>query len=203
MLDLDQRIATGLRSLADRAPTDVDVWLATERRVTSRHRRRRATVGGLVVIVALVVVTASIVGVRGTAGNTVATPGPGAEPRVLAADGPIDGSFTVRATNTIRFEPAAINVSTGIYAVTLENEGPGQHTLNFDDPETLFSPIEVARRSETKTTRIFFGRPGDYVFSCAIPGHRLAGEVGAVHVTGPPITLSEAEGRAAGASARE
>ena len=203
MLDLYQRVSAGLRSLTDRAPVDVDVWPAAERYVAVHRRRRLATVSAVVTAVALSVAVASAVAVRAThETRSVANPGPTVT-SLLPAQGPVDGSFTIKAQAAIRFAPSSLSVPTGVYAVTLENEGPGQHTLDFADPETLWSPIDVTARGETKTARVFFGRPGDYSFFCAIPGHRAAGEVGVVHVTGSPITVSEAEERASHRSARE
>ena len=68
--------------------------------------------------------------------------------------------------------------------------------LDFGDPATLWSPQMVNSQGGTKTSRIYFGQPGDYTFFCAVPGHRVAGEQGVMDVTGPPITLEKAEATA-------
>ena len=46
---------------------------------------------------------------------------------------------------------------------------------------------------EKVSSRIFFGAPGAYTFFCAIPGHRAAGMQGVINVTGPTLTLAQAE----------
>jgi plastocyanin len=204
MSDLDQRIADGLRALVDRAPVEADVWPATKRYV-AKHRRHRRTLAGAVVAVALLAGVLVTVGVLGGAGSkaVVSNPSPTTEPQsvgprgALAATGPIEGSFTITATPSGRlsFSPSAVTVTTGIYAVTLVS-GFGAHTLNFDDPTTLWSELIVNAQGETKTSRIFFGQPGRYTFYCSIPGHRAAGEQGTVTVTGTPMTLAQAEAAA-------
>jgi plastocyanin len=203
MPDLDQRIADGLRALVDRAPLDADVWPATERYV-AEHRRHRRTVAGAVVAVALLAGVVVTVGVLGGAGSKVVVSHPSltAEPQpvgprgALTATGPTDGSFTITATPQLFFSPSAVTVTTGIYAITLLDGSTGPHTLNFDDPTTLWSELIVNNQGETKTSRIFFGQPGDYTFFCAIPGHRGAGQQGTVHITGAPMTLAQAEAAA-------
>ena len=88
-------------------------------------------------------------------------------------------------------------MKTGIYSVTLTDDATGPHTLDFDDPKTLFAGLAVNGAGEKQTSRIFFGAPGDYTFFCAIPGHRAHGMQGVVKVTGPPMTLVQAEAAAA------
>ena len=202
MPDLDQRVADGLRELANRAPVDAEVWPATERHV-ARRRQRRHLIAGAAVTVALLtggLVTAAVV--RGAdskvvpanpGGVTGTRPGPSVVP--LAAEGPIDGSFTIAALPSIRFVPSSLNLKTGIYAVTLVDACGCSHTLDFENPSTRWSPQVVNRQGETKTSRIYFGEPGDYTFFCTIPGHRAAGVQGVIHVTGPPISLAEAAAR--------
>ena len=51
MLDLDQRVSEGLRTLADRAPVDADVWPAAARHVAKRRRTRRVVAGGSLALV--------------------------------------------------------------------------------------------------------------------------------------------------------
>jgi len=116
-------------------------------------------------------------------------------PPALPATGPVQGSLTITASPTGRFTfaPSRLTARTGIYELTLIDGSDAAHTLNFDAPATLWPGLEVTSRGETKTARIFFGGPGDYTFYCALPGHRAAGEQGVVHVSGPTITLNQAE----------
>jgi len=59
----------------------------------------------------------------------------------------------------------------------------------------LWAGLAVGNQGEKATSRIFFGAPGTYTYFCAIPGHRAAGMQGTVTVTGPPMTLAQAEAK--------
>jgi plastocyanin len=114
----------------------------------------------------------------------------------LAAQGPCKETLAFEALSNLKFAPASLTVETGVYCITLTDQAAGQHTIDFDDPATLFPGLEVVAAGETKEGRIFFGEPGEYTFYCAVPGHRAAGMEGTVTVTGDPITLAEAEAAA-------
>jgi plastocyanin len=118
----------------------------------------------------------------GTAPLAATGPAPGGKLAITAAPG---GKFT--------FAPLKFTVKTGLYEMTLTDAVAGQHTLDFDDPSTLFAGVEVNGGGEKASSRIFFGTPGDYTFFCAIPGHRASGMQGTVTVTGSPMTLAQAE----------
>jgi plastocyanin len=109
------------------------------------------------------------------------------------AGGPYISAFSIQALPSIKFSPTTLTLPTGVYLAELKAAGPG-HTLDFDDPKTLFAGVEVNSAGEVKSSRIFFGEPGDYTFFCAIPGHRATMN-GVVHVTGSPITLKDAEAK--------
>jgi plastocyanin len=93
----------------------------------------------------------------------------------------------------LKFAPVSLSATTGVYMVTLTDDTNGPHTLDFDDPTTLFAGLAVSKQGEQVSSRIFFPKPGDYTYFCAIPGHRAAGMQGVVHVTGPVVTLADAE----------
>jgi plastocyanin len=114
---------------------------------------------------------------------------------VLTNAGPSQGSFTITAApaGRLSFAPSSITVKTGIYSVTLVDGAAQTHTLNFDQSTALWAGLVVTTQGETVTSRIFFGTPSDYTFYCAIPNHRAAGMQGTVHVTGPAVTLDQAE----------
>jgi plastocyanin len=114
----------------------------------------------------------------------------------LTATGPSIGKVDVAALASLKFTPVSFTVKTGIYSVTLTDDAAGPHTLDFDDANTLFKGLAVNGAGEKQTSRIFFGAAGDYTFFCAIPGHRAAGMQGTVTVTGPPMTLAQAEAAA-------
>ncbi len=115
----------------------------------------------------------------------------------LSANGPVSGTLKLSALASLKFTPNVFTVKTGIYTVTLTDDAAGPHTTDFDDPNTLFKGLAVNAQGEKDSSRIFFGAPGSYTFFCAIPGHRAAGMQGTVTVTGPPMTLSQAEAAAA------
>jgi plastocyanin len=114
----------------------------------------------------------------------------------LSATGPAPaGKFTIQAGvgGQLKFAPVSLSVKTGVFMVTLTDDTNGPHTLDFDDPTTLFAGLAVSKQGEKVSSRIFFGKPGDYTYFCAIPGHRAAGMQGVIHVTGPVMTLADAE----------
>ncbi len=115
----------------------------------------------------------------------------------LTAKGAFVGKIDLAALASLKFTPVSFSVKTGIYSVTLTDDAAGGHTLDFDDPKTLFAGLAVNGAGQKQASRIFFGAPGDYTFFCAIPGHRAQGMFGVVKVSGPPMTLADAEAAAA------
>ena len=114
----------------------------------------------------------------------------------LAPTGPCQGSITITALPALKFTPASLSAKTGIYCISLT--GAQGHTLDFDDSATLFPGVELNAPQTKVSGRIFFGQAGAYTFFCAIPGHRAAGMQGTINVTGPTMTVAQAE--AAGGS---
>ena len=200
MPDIDQRVTDGLREVARRAPVEVDIWSATHEHVAKRRQHRRALAGATLGIALLAggLVTAAAVR-RSDSKAVVSTPTPTTLPtaKTLAPKGPIDGSLPViSAAPGLTFAPSALTVRTGVYSLVFRDGANAQHTLAFDNPETLWPVLTVSTFGEVKSSRIFFGHAGSYVFSCTIPGHRAAGMKGIVTVTGPTVTLAQAEGSA-------
>jgi plastocyanin len=113
----------------------------------------------------------------------------------LPATGAVDGSFTITAApgGVLTFAPLTLTEKTGIYAITLVDGSTGPHTLNFDNPAALWPGVQVSSGGDKVTSRIYFGTAGDYTFFCNIPGHRAAGMSGVIHVTGPTLTVAQAE----------
>jgi plastocyanin len=122
---------------------------------------------------------------------------------ILTAAGPYDGTFTIVAspTGALTFGPSSLSVKTGVYLVTLRDGASITHTLDFDQSSTLWAGLIVNSQGDKQSSRIFFGTAGDYTFYCAIPGHRTAGMQGVVHVSGPTVTLAQAEAAGKGGSA--
>ena len=202
MPDIDQRVTDGLRQVATRAPVDADVWSATHEHVAKRRQRRRTLAGATLVIALLAGGLVTGAAVRGSDSKAVvSTPTPTTRPsaKTLAPAGPIDGNLpTISAAPTggLTFAPAAVTVRTGVYSLVFRDGANEQHTLAFDDPATLWSTLTLNTFGEVRGSRIFFGRAGSYVFYCAVPGHRAAGMKGIVTVTGPTVTLAQAEASA-------
>jgi plastocyanin len=113
----------------------------------------------------------------------------------LPAAGPINGTIKIEAAPTggLSFGPSALSVKTGIYLVVFTDGANTQHTLNFQDSSTLWPGLVVNNAGEKLQSRIFFGADGAYTFFCAVPGHEAAGMKGVVTVTGPPMTVAQAE----------
>jgi plastocyanin len=113
----------------------------------------------------------------------------------LTANGVFTGKLELSALAALKFDPSSLKAKTGISLVTLTDDAAGPHTLDFDAAKTLFAGLAVSGAGEKASSRIFFGEPGEYTFFCAIPGHRQAGMQGTVTVTGPPMTLADAEAK--------
>lgn len=119
-----------------------------------------------------------------------------AEPAGLEKEGGALAELDFSSTADLKFVPAAASGETGILRINLTNEG-GEHTWALEDPRTLFPELVVAAPGDTDTGRAFFPDAGDYVFYCAVPGHRAAGMEGTLTVDGDPKTLTEAEAEVA------
>lgn len=119
----------------------------------------------------------------------------GSSTAVLTAAGPSQGSFTITAqpATSLAFGPSALSMKTGIYTITFRDGAAATHTLNFDQSSTLWAGLVVNNQGQTLKSRIFFPAAGPYTFYCAVPGHRAAGMQGVVNVTGPTLTLTQAE----------
>jgi plastocyanin len=120
----------------------------------------------------------------------------------LPAEGPASGDLPFESSNALVFVPDAADSSTGVVKITLTNQG-GEHTFHFEDPSTMFETLHVNATGDTTAGRAYFGAAGDYVFYCTIPGHREAGMEGTITVSGPSISLAEAEQQAEAAPAGE
>jgi plastocyanin len=112
--------------------------------------------------------------------------------------GPCQGTITITALPSLKFTPASLSAKTGIYCMVLT--GAQGHTLDMDDSSTLFTGVELNAPQTKVTSRAFFGQAGAYTFFCAIPGHRQAGMQGTINVTGPTMTVDQAQTAAGGSS---
>src|SRR5262245_16120623 len=115
----------------------------------------------------------------------------------LPPTGPSSEAFTTESSNALKFTPPAGNIQTGISKITLDNAG-GEHTFHLEDETTLMDTLHVNAAGDAVSGRAFFSKAGDYVFYCTIPGHRQAGMEGVIHVSGPTVTLDQAEASTGG-----
>jgi plastocyanin len=127
---------------------------------------------------------------------------PESEGTGLPAEGPASEAFTFESSNALVFTPDAAQAATGIAKITLTNAS-GEHTFHFEDPKTLMDTLHVTNTGDTVSGRAYFPDAGDFVFYCTIPGHREAGMEGTITVSGPAISLAEAESKAQASPAAE
>lgn len=203
MADLNQRVADGLRELADRAPIQADIWPAAEQYVI-KHRRKRHALAGAFVEVALVGATLAGINLAHGSGSKGAVTHTGSttpEHSIsskrplppLSAKGQSNGTLTITVpTQSLVFVPSSLHATTGVYRIRLVDQNSATANLVFDAPGVRFAGLVVDNRGQQTSTRAFFGTPGTYTFYCSIPGHRAAGQQGAVYVTGPTLTPSAA-----------
>ena len=96
----------------------------------------------------------------------------------------------------LKFVPSNGKLKTGLATIEVAVAASG-HTLAFTDPATQFKTLNLDAQGAKVSGVAFFGKDGSYDFICTVDGHAAAGMKGAVAVTGPPMTLAEAE-KAAG-----
>jgi plastocyanin len=89
-------------------------------------------------------------------------------------------SVRIRVENGMQFSPAAISVQAGQpVELTLENVGGMIHDFTLSDG--VAEPVMlVAAGGQQATAKFTIQRPGSYTFTCAQPGHGLAGMRGTI-----------------------
>jgi plastocyanin len=93
--------------------------------------------------------------------------------------GPATETISISAKN-FSFTPDQITTQPGIKDIELTSTG-GLHDLVFDGAFSGFQ-IEV-ESGQTDSEKVDL-KPGKYTFYCSLPGHRQAGMVGTITVTG-------------------
>jgi plastocyanin len=96
----------------------------------------------------------------------------------------------------LKFVPSNDKLKTGLATIEVEVAASG-HTLALTDPETQFKTLNLDAQGAKVSGVAYFGKDGSYEFICTVDGHAAAGMKGTIAVTGPPMTLAEAE-KAAG-----
>jgi plastocyanin len=100
------------------------------------------------------------------------------------------------ASGALKFTPNALTAKTGLATISGKVAGTG-HTLAMGDPSTQFQTLDFNTAGTTVSCVAFFAHGGAYTFECTVDGHAAAGMTGTINVTGPAMTLQEAE-KAAG-----
>lgn len=105
-------------------------------------------------------------------------------------------TFEAGPNGALKFAPDSGTATTGLVRIELTDGAAAPHTFNFDNQATQFKDLQVNTTGEKDSCVAFFPSAGDYTFFCNIPGHRAAGMQGTIHVTGPTMTLAQAEAAA-------
>ena len=87
---------------------------------------------------------------------------------------------TVKALDTMRFEPATVTVPAGKpVQVTLANDGVLIHDIVLSDG--VDQPVKIETIGKASASGTFtIAQPGTYTYVCAQPGHEAAGMKGTI-----------------------
>jgi plastocyanin len=96
----------------------------------------------------------------------------------------------------LKFAPSTEPAKTGLVKFDISVAASG-HTFAMTDPATQFKTLDLNATGETVSCVAFFAKAGTYDFLCTVDAHAAAGMKGTITITGPPMTLDEAE-KAAG-----
>jgi plastocyanin len=127
------------------------------------------------------------------------TVGP-SQPKKSAAPfppGAADQTLAVSSFN-IGYKPKGpFTLHTGYSNVAFSNLQDGSHTLTPQETDKValeggIPQLAVSGAGAKDDKKMFIGAPGTYTFFCSIPGHRAAGMVFTVNVTGPTVTQAQA-----------
>jgi plastocyanin len=91
-------------------------------------------------------------------------------------------NFSPKGTINVPFDPAGLGGYTVIQINYHDAPPGGTHTFDFDDPTVVWKSIQVNNAGEVQTENAGFPKAGQYIFFCAIPGHRAAGMQGTINV---------------------
>lgn len=87
---------------------------------------------------------------------------------------------TVRAIDSLKFDPSTITVKAGQpVQLTLTNTGQMQHDWSLNSGAA--QPVKiVANAGQTAVGTFTIQEPGTYTFICSVPGHAAAGMQGTI-----------------------
>jgi nitrite reductase (NO-forming) len=96
----------------------------------------------------------------------------------VVADSGSGQQLTVRALDTMRFDPGTLNVPVGQpVQLTLKNDGALIHDLALSDGVAAPFTVEANGKASASATLTIM-QPGTYTYVCAQPGHEAAGMKG-------------------------
>ena len=136
--------------------------------------KRALSLGILLSIVTLVGCTST--------SNTAAKPAAGSAPASAASPSSGGQQLTVRAMDTMRFEPATLTAKAG-QPITITVDNGGQTLHDFSMNEGVAQPVKILAPAGQKPSGTFtIDKPGTYTFFCSQPGHQEAGMKGTLTV---------------------
>lgn len=118
-----------------------------------------------------------------SAGGGTATSSSSAKPAAPAVAGSGSAqSFTLKGTDTMRFEPATITVKAGQpVQVTLDNMGATIHDFTIEQGVAQKAQA-IAQGGRQASATFTIAQAGTYTFICSQPGHEAAGMKGTITV---------------------
>jgi uncharacterized cupredoxin-like copper-binding protein len=142
-----------------------------------------AQAGGRVASRPAMRVTPHVLALALAAGLAVAACGGGASGSSSTPAAPANPDLTVHAEE-IKFDKKAYTVHGGEVGIAYPNDGTQTHTLIVQDPkgDDVGAKLRVAPGKETGG--VYQLAPGEYTLYCDITGHREAGMVASLTVTG-------------------
>jgi nitrite reductase (NO-forming) len=99
-----------------------------------------------------------------------------------AASGSATQQLTVKAMDTMKFDPPTLSAKAGQpIQVTLDNTGQLVH--DFSVTEGVSQPVKtIAQPSQKAVATFTIDKPGTYTYFCSQPGHEEAGMKGTLTI---------------------
>jgi plastocyanin len=97
-------------------------------------------------------------------------------------------------SGALKFTPNSLTAKTGLATISGKVAGTG-HTLAMGDAATQFQTLEFNAPGIVSCVA-FFPHAGAYTFQCTVDSHAAAGMTGTINVSGPTMTLQQAEAAA-------
>jgi nitrite reductase (NO-forming) len=104
------------------------------------------------------------------------------KPSAGAASGTATQQLTVKAMDTMKFDPPTLSAKAGQpIQVTLDNSGQLVH--DFSVTEGVAQPVKtIAQPGQKAVTTFTIEKPGTYTYFCSQPGHEEAGMKGTLTI---------------------